>query len=199
MNTSLLASTTYRLVVGCYWFTGLVLILLAACVPTAGVQNRPRETATVFPLETAPDFRLHTLAGDEVALHDFQGRWVLINFWATWCTPCREEMPTLQRLADTHADHLTVLGINMREETTIIQPFLDELDITFPILLQPDNDTLLAYGVRGLPLTFLINPEGHLVWRQIGPLQSAEIEALLPPHDNGNVTDLQNRVVGRRR
>ena len=198
--SSRLSDSIYRsLLVGCPWWIGLALILLAACVPVAGVQHRPSETATAFPLERAPDFRLPALAGDEVALHDFQGRWVLINFWATWCTPCREEMPTLQRLADIRADHLTVLGINMREEMAALQPFLDELDITFPILLQPDNDTLLAYGVRGLPLTFLVDPEGHLVWRQIGPLQSAEIEALLPPHDNGNVTDLQNRIVGRRR
>ena len=186
--SSRLSDSIYRcLLVGCPWWVGLALILLAACVTTASVQHRPSETATAFPLERAPDFRLHTLAGDEVALHDFQGRWVLLNFWATWCTPCREEMPTLQRLADTHADHLTVLGINMREETTLIQPFLDELDITFPILLQPDNDTLLAYRVRGLPLTFLVDPEGHLVWQQMGPLQSTALEALLSPHHNGDV------------
>lgn len=160
------------------WWVGLGLVLLTACVPTAGIQKSPLATATAAPLAAAPDFRLATLAGDEVALHDLRGRWVLVNFWATWCTPCRAEMPTLQRVADTHAGHLTVLGINMREEGTAIQPFLDELGITFVILLQPDNDTLLAYGVRGLPRTFLIDPEGNLVWRQIGPLQSAAIDAL---------------------
>lgn len=125
--------------------------------------------------EPAPDFRLTTLDGQTVTLSDLQGRWVLINFWATWCSPCREELPYLQTLAATHADQLTILGINMRESETAIEPFVAELGLTFPILLQPDDNTLLNYGVRGLPLTFLIDPEGNLVWRQVGPFQSAAV------------------------
>lgn len=160
------------------WF-GLValMLLLTACAPWIVAQEPHGATATGAAL--APDFHLYTLAGDELGLSDLRGRWVLINFWATWCLPCREEMPYLQKVAATHADHLTVLGINMREAAPEIQPFLDELGITFPILLQPDNETLLAYNIRGLPLTFLVDPQGELILRQAGPLQPAAMDVLL--------------------
>lgn len=170
------------------WVTGWLVLLLTACSTIPTIHNTPSSSASapVSPADAppttatfAPDFRLPTLAGDAVALRDQRGRWVLINFWATWCIPCREELPYLQQLADAHADQLTVLGINMRESAAEIQPFVEALGITFPILLQPDNETLLAYNIRGLPLSFVVSPQGELLWRQVGPLQTAVFDRWL--------------------
>lgn len=126
--------------------------------------------APVTPTALAPHFQLATLTGESISLSELRGRWVVINFWATWCIPCREEMPYLQMLADQHADQLTVLAVNLREPASTIQPFVDELGLRLPILVLPDDQTLLAYGVRGLPLTVVVAPDGSLVLRQVGPL-----------------------------
>lgn len=142
---------------------GLVVLLLwylAGCQPVAAPPV----------VETAHAFTLSTLEGAELSLTDLRGRWVLVNFWATWCLPCREEMAYLQRLADENPDDLIVLGVNMRESPAAVRDFVAETGVTFPILLHPDDATLLAYDVRGLPLTAVITPDGSLQERIVGPL-----------------------------
>ncbi|MEZ4860369.1 MAG: TlpA disulfide reductase family protein [Caldilineaceae bacterium] len=154
------------------------LLLFSGCTLPAIVPPTP-PTLAATSIELAPDFRLTALTGEIVALSELRGRYVLINFWATWCLPCRDEMPYLQHLADTYAGDLTVLAINMRERPATIQPYVDALGITLPILLQPDDATLLSYGVRALPLSFLVDDRGQLIYRQVGPLHPDQIERLL--------------------
>jgi thiol-disulfide isomerase/thioredoxin len=131
------------------------------------------------PSEVAPDFALVTLDGATMRLSELRGRWVLINFWATWCAPCRDEMPYLDRLAATHPDRLTVLGVNMRERATEVAIFADKLNLRLPILLAPDDATLLAYNVRGLPISILVAPEGTIALRIAGPLTNGVIETII--------------------
>jgi thiol-disulfide isomerase/thioredoxin len=135
-------------------------------------------TVTSAPAELAPDFALTTLDGEPVTLTGLRGRWVLINFWATWCAPCRDEMPYLNELAAAHADKLTVLAVNMRESPEAVAPFVAELAIDLPVLLAPDDATLLAYNVRGLPLSILVAPDGTIVRRIAGPVQPADLDAI---------------------
>jgi thiol-disulfide isomerase/thioredoxin len=154
----------------------LLVIALVGCTtmpPVTPLPATPLPATATASAEVAPDFRLTTLAGQPLALADLRDRWVLINFWATWCLPCRDEMPYLQQLADQHADQLVVVGVNMRETDDVVRPFVEELGLTFPILLQPDNATLLAYDVRGLPISLLVSPQGAIVLRQVGPLEAA--------------------------
>jgi thiol-disulfide isomerase/thioredoxin len=166
----------------CHWLLAIVLAWAASgCqVPaplTAPEASNPaaQVTGTSAPAELAPDFSLTTLDGDTVALTDLRGRWVLINFWATWCVPCRDEMPYLNELAAAHADKLTVLAVNMRESPEAVAPFVAELAIDLPILLQPDDATLLAYNVRGLPLSILVAPDGTIVRRIAGVVQPGDL------------------------
>lgn len=145
----------------------LVVLLLAACAP-ASTASEPPVSAADEPFY-APDFTLNTINGGELTLSDMRGRWVILNFWATWCVPCVEEMPTLQAIASERRD-LALFGINMRETEEEVRDFLQMHRLNFPILINPDDDTLGNYQVIGLPQTVVIAPDGQLVWRQFGPL-----------------------------
>lgn len=156
---------------------GALIFLTSGCeanplVDQAAPEQRP---ADINAPESAHDFTLATLDGGSITLSDLRGRWVLINFWATWCAPCRDEMPFLATLALAQGDMLTVLAINMREQPDDVRTFVDELGIRLPILLEPDDATLLAYRVTGLPTSFLIAPDGTLARRIPGPLQPGDV------------------------
>lgn len=132
----------------------------------------------------APDFQLPALDGSSVRLSDLRGRPVIVNFWATWCPPCRAEMPALQQVARRYeAQGLTVLLVNQGEPPAQVRAFLDSLGITLPTLL--DNGTVaLAYRVRGLPTTVFIRPDGHIEDIVTGgpltePFLESKVQALL--------------------
>lgn len=136
-------------------------------------------TQAIPAAEMAADFALTALDGSTIRLSDLRGRWVLVNFWATWCAPCRDEMPYLEQLATTHADTLTVLAVNMRESKAEVASFVEEIGGAPPVLLQPDDATLLAYGVRVLPLSILIDPTGVIERRIAGPTPPGVVETVL--------------------
>ena len=144
-------------------------------------QPGPPATTTAPPRVATPlrlpPITLTDLRGETRSLTDWSGRTLLINFWATWCTPCRTEMPYLDSLAAQKPDLLTLLAVNMREPEREITAFVEKLDLRLPILLAPDDAVLLAYNVRGLPLSYLIDPTGMLVQRIAGPLTPGLIEA----------------------
>lgn len=118
----------------------------------------------------APALTLPNMDGEMVSLADLRGQPVIVNFWATWCAPCREEMPILDETARRYAGQLTILGVDQGESATTIQSFLDEIGgISFPILLDEDMSLSREYNVRGLPTTFFIDAQG--VIRQIFPGQ----------------------------
>lgn len=126
----------------------------------------------------AVDMTLTDLDGKESRISDYLGKWVVVNYWATWCPPCREEMPELQAFHDKHADtDGVVLGVN----TEVINPqqvqeFLDDFFISYPNFISgPVSETALG-RVPGLPTTFLISPEGSVEARQIGGVTREMIE-----------------------
>ncbi len=174
-------------------------VLLAGCLPPESRtdDHLPEELVadeSVEALEPASDFYLPMTDGATVRLPDLRGQWVLVNFWATWCAPCREEMPYLTHLASEHAGDLTVLAVNMREPPGVITPFVVELGLDLPILLQPDDATLLAYDVRGLPVSVLIDPDGMAALRAVGPLVEGVVETVLPLRCWQRVQDRWNNV-----
>jgi len=113
----------------------------------------------------APDFALRAPDGGPVRLQDFRGRYVLVNFWATWCPPCVREMPSLERLAQTLADApFVVVDVALDEEGAAkVKPFLARVGITFPVALDPDGGVADRYGATDLPATFLVDPQGRVI------------------------------------
>jgi peroxiredoxin len=129
-------------------------------------------------------FNLERFSGGRASLQDWTGSLVVLNFWATWCTPCTLEMPTLEALWQQYRERgLVVVGISVDAggPRDVIGPYLSNLGLTFPVLLDPQMRTAHAWGVTGLPATFVIRPEGDVVGMAIGPREwdSAEMRALL--------------------
>lgn len=127
--------------------------------------------------EPAPDFRLTDLDGNVVLLSDFRGKTVVLNFWASWCPPCREEMPEFQALWDERgtggSDDLVVLAVNFLRDDSVgaATNFIEANDFTFPVLFDTTRgDVATRYGVRGLPATFFIDRNGIVRTTALGPV-----------------------------
>ncbi|MDQ0225054.1 thiol-disulfide oxidoreductase ResA [Metabacillus niabensis] len=119
----------------------------------------------------APDFVLKDLEGNEHRLSDYRGKGVFLNFWGTWCEPCEREMPYMDNQYDYYKNHgVEVFAVNIAESNIAVESFANELDLSFPIVLDKDKQVLNAYGVDPLPTTFLINPEGKVVHITSGSL-----------------------------
>ncbi len=118
----------------------------------------------------APTFSLKTIGGRTVDSMSLRGKVVVLNFWATWCAPCKEEMPALQRLQQSlPSAQFVVIAVTADQQRDAIALFAKTSGLTFPILLDESKDVSLAYGVRGLPMTVIIAQDGTLVGRAVGP------------------------------
>ena len=120
--------------------------------------------------DEAQNFVLPTLGRNSVKLSDYRGKVVFLNIWATWCPPCREEMPSMeslyQRLKGREFEMLAVSIDRQREE--VVGPFVAKYGLTFPVLLDPDSKTYKLYGLTGIPETFIIDKKGVIVLKMIG-------------------------------
>lgn len=157
----------------------ITALVLAACAtpPSPATTDRPATPRATSTPEMSRDFTLNTLDGETFRLSDLRGQWVVLNFWATWCPPCVEEMPDLNQVAAERA--VQVIGVNFNEDEPIVRQFVVEHAISFPILLHPDDITLLVYGVRGLPRTIVIAPDGTIAHTIIGQLDPVAFDAWL--------------------
>jgi cytochrome c biogenesis protein CcmG, thiol:disulfide interchange protein DsbE len=142
------------------------LVLLGG--PAGNASNSRRLPPTVG--SPVKDFQLEALDGSAVRLSEMQGKPVVINFWATWCAPCEEEIPLLNQYAEKYDEQMTVLGVNYGETKQQIESFLVETPVTFPILLDTTNAVTDDYYVRSFPMTFFIDAEGVLRAQHLGML-----------------------------
>ncbi|MBW2273294.1 MAG: TlpA family protein disulfide reductase [Deltaproteobacteria bacterium] len=139
---------------------GLALILLGDDVPEAVGRGGP-----------APEFVLPLLdAGREIRLSDHRGQVVLVNFWATWCKPCEDEMPAMERLYRRLGPRgFEMLAVSVDEDPDAVRGFKEKMGITFPLLLDPSQSVARAYQTMGFPESLLVDREGNVVERYVGP------------------------------
>ncbi|EKF75831.1 redoxin domain-containing protein [Alcanivorax hongdengensis A-11-3] len=119
--------------------------------------------------DTAPDFTLKARSGDNIRLNELRGTVILVNFWASWCGPCRTEMPLLDKLYQQYRDYgFTVLGVNLDENRDQAEQLLANVPVTFPVLFDPDNSTSESYQVDAMPTTVLIDRNGTIRYHHRG-------------------------------
>jgi cytochrome c biogenesis protein CcmG/thiol:disulfide interchange protein DsbE len=145
---------------------------------TRGANNAVQGNAVGKP---APDFELETLDGKKVKLSDYRGKAVLLNFWATWCQPCKIEMPWLIEFQDKYRDQgFAIVGVAMEDtEKPEIEKFLKEMGVNYVVLLGKESVGESYGGVLGLPTTFYIGRDGTIVEQHAGLKGKPEIEALI--------------------
>ncbi len=152
----------------------LTLSIPAALTTFAAWEVQPKLGHQLTPLPKpvpAPDFTLEDMDEDEHSLSDLRGKVVLLNFWATWCPPCRREMPSMERLHQKlDADRFKVIAINQMEDGDHVFAYIGQLEVdpTFTILFDKDSAVSNSFSVNGLPTTYLIDKQGNIRFRAIG-------------------------------
>jgi len=130
----------------------------------------------------APDFQLPSLAGEQVALSNYRGQVILVNTWATWCPPCKAEMPAIHEFYQAHQDDgFVVLAVNSQEDAATVQQFISAQGFTFPVLLDIQASVLDQYKVRGLPTSFIIDRDGVIRYVHTGAITPKQLEDAIRP------------------
>ena len=145
---------------------------------TPDVEVGPLDDQAPFIGEPAPDFALRDLDGNVVTLSELRGKVVYVNFWATWCRPCKKELPDIQTIADEYPDDLVVLAINYRESADEASAYFDENGLRLRVLLD-GGGVYEQYKLRGLPDSFFVDRAGNLAEFQIGELSQEKMRERL--------------------
>jgi len=162
------------------YFIGAAVFLTAWAALAAPAQSQTKidykkAVSILQPIKDnapSPEFSLTTPEGKKISLKDFRGKIVLLNFWASWCVPCREEMPAMEKLYQEYKDkNFVILAVAVKDRKQDAVDFAKELKITYPIALDPEAQVGALYGAWGLPSTYLIGPKGEGLARGWGPAE----------------------------
>ncbi len=147
----------------------LILLLLLPFSSLSPAQQAGDGLTKLPDAPQAPNFVLSDLNGNQHQLSDYHGQVVIINFWATWCPPCRAEMPSMQRAwAQLEEEDILMFGINVGEDEDTIFQFTANYPVEFPLLMDSDSSVINQWPVNGLPTTFVIDPKGRIIYRAVG-------------------------------
>jgi peroxiredoxin len=150
----------------------LVVALLVGGASFFYLQNNTTKVAAEIGTEVgmqAPDFTLENMNGEQVSLSDYQGQKVFLNFWASWCPPCRKEMPDMQKLHEKYgSEELVILAVNVGEGKSTAANFMMQNGLSFPVLLDNSKDTARNYLVRGIPSSYFLDQDGIIKEKVVG-------------------------------
>ncbi|EIJ77982.1 ahpC/TSA family protein [Bacillus methanolicus PB1] len=150
----------------------LFAMLTVAFVQAMEKEETPRQPDNLQGLQTgvkAPDFEIKTLTGETVKLSQFEGKKVMLNFWATWCPPCKEEMPEMEQFYREKKEEIVILAVNIDPQYDV-QRFAKEMGVTFPILLDEDDSVNKKYQILTIPTTFFIDEKGMIRSKYLGSM-----------------------------
>ena len=151
----------------------LLTLMMVMIVQATGTDEDKEENASLSTGLSvglkAPDFELENLAGEKVKLSDFLGKKVMLNFWATWCPPCKAEIPDMQKLHLEEGDDIVILAVNIDTENDVAG-FAKQMNVTFPILLDKENNVNKTYQIISIPTSYFINEKGLIQNKHIGAM-----------------------------
>jgi peroxiredoxin len=163
-----------------------ILLLIIVCVATVYLLNRrwTRQPSSPQPANSAPDFTVTDLDGRKLSLSDYKGKVVLLNFWATWCAPCRTEIPHFVEMQNRFgADGFQVIGISMDDDANPVREFAQQFKLNYPVAVGDDKLAERYGGVLGLPISFIIDRQGRIYAKHIGATDTTvfdnEVKGLL--------------------
>lgn len=157
------------------WFFLAAVLITAAVAGIAGAG--PKTGPNVG--QQAPDFKLKSVTGADVALSALRDKPVFLNFWATWCPPCRAEMPDLQAMYKKYGSRMHFLAVNVQESTGEVTGFLKSNKYTFPVVLDNKGSVTGKYFVNGIPTSLVIDTKGVIQGKNVGALSASQLEALI--------------------
>jgi cytochrome c biogenesis protein CcmG/thiol:disulfide interchange protein DsbE len=154
-----------------------LLVIAVMSIIAVGFTRDPARIESPLVGRSAPEFRLISLDRESIDLANLRGRPVVLNFWASWCIPCRDEAPLLRAAQERYGTRsVAFIGIVYQDSASSAQAFVDRYGIAYPSLLDPDGRTALDYGVYGIPETYFIATDGTIRAKQIGQLDAASLE-----------------------
>ena len=164
------------------WVAAIVVaiaaIVITSTLPASKTPSTPNNPGSQFPL--AANFTLPDLAGNNVSLSDFKGKPVYINFFATWCPPCRGEMPDIEKMYQKYKDRgLVVLAIDLNEDKATVQSFISQAGYTFKVLLDQNGVTSSDYNTSSIPVSVFVDKNGGIIATRVGSLTEAEMEGYI--------------------
>lgn len=147
---------------------------------STGTDSQSRAAKPESPELQAPNFTVQDTAGKQVALHDLVGKPVILNFWASWCPPCKAEMPDFEAAYKEHGDTIQFMMVNMtdggRETVATAEQFIKGQGYTFPVYFDTEQEAAITYGVSAIPTTYFINAQGNLVAYAAGAISAQQLE-----------------------
>jgi thiol-disulfide isomerase/thioredoxin len=167
-------------------FVAVVAIIIAAAAAIRGAGPRranqygPLDSRAPAVNQTAPDFVLANTNGQPIRLSDLRGKVVLVNFWATWCIPCRQEMPAIAAVYAAHrGQDFTVLEVNEQESPDVVRAFAEQIGGVPPVVLDRDGSVMRQYRLQGLPDSFLVDRQGNVHALSYGPITQQTLETYI--------------------
>lgn len=159
----------------------VVLTTLAAAIVFAIYSSMTKDKHNILKVgDDAPDFALVDLNGEKHQLSEYKGQGVFLNFWGTWCAPCKKEMPAMGRQYEVYKDQgVQILAVNIAESDLKVQRFADQYGMVFPTLIDKTKSVMQTYNVKPLPTTLLINPDGQIVKIITGEMSEEDIKGYM--------------------
>lgn len=165
-----------------FTFATLLVSLFAVTSAQAELSNEGLNPMAGTPM--VPDFALKNLDGEIQRLSDLRGKVVIVNFWATWCPPCRAEMPSMQRAwEELRENDVVMLAVHVGGNEDKIWSFVGDYELDFPVLIDPKSEVADAWPMKGLPSTFVVDPDGRIAYRAIGGREWDDPKILKPIYD----------------
>lgn len=143
------------------------------------VFSKTGEAKTPLQGRPAPDFSMTLFSGQELTLTSLKGQWVLLDFWASWCVPCRAEARDLEAVSREYRGRFTFVGVNVWDKDGSARDFLQQFGVTYPVGRDPKGMIAVDYGVTGIPEKYFIDPNGRIIRKFVGPLNRERLTGVL--------------------